>query len=321
VLGAVGGGYVLIGALDLLLVVFAQEDLGMAESGPGVLTTSIGVGAVISSLVSSRLVQRRRLAPLIIAGVAAVAAATAVLASVSVVAIAMILLPIVGFSRALVNLTTRMLLQRSAPPGTLAPMFAVVELLSGVGMLLGSIGAQGLIALRGAPAALFGLSGFFVLVLVLTWRPLRHADDGADVPVVAISLLRRLPLFAPLPPLAIEAVARSAVETPVAAGADVVIEGDAGDHFYAIADGTFEIVQHGDHVRTIGRGNGFGEVALLADVPRTATVTARTPGSLLAIGRAPFLEAVTGCDSSQRIAWTALEALGVATPDQQISDG
>jgi MFS family permease len=320
VLGAIGAGYVLIGSLDLLLVGFAREDLGMGDSGPGLLSTAVGAGAVISSLVAGRLVRRRRLAPLIVIAVVVITVAVVALGTSSVVWVALILLSVIGFSRALVNLTTRMLLQRSSPPGTLAPMFGLVELLAGTGMLFGAIATQALIVVNGAATALFGLGAFFLVVLVLAVRPLRHADDGADVPIVAISLLRRLPLFQPLTPLAIEAVARSAVEASVAAGTDVVSLGDVGDHFYAVTDGTFEVMRDGVCVRTFGRGEGFGEVALLANVPRTATVTARTAGSLLSIARAPFLEAVTGCDSSNRIAWTAMREWGVALPDPQVSD-
>ena len=320
VLAALGAGYVFLGSLDLLLVVFARNDLGMGESGPGLLSTSVGAGAVISAVVAGRLVRRPRLAPLISIGFAAITIAVVALGALSVIAAALILLPVIGFSRALVNLTTRMLLQRSAPPGTLAPMFALVELLSGIGMLLGSIAIQALIAVGSARTGLFGLGAFLVVVLALTLRSLRRADDGADVPVVAISLLRRLPLFQPLTPLAVEAVARCAVEMTVVAGTNVVSRGDAGDHFFAVADGTFEITRDGERVLSIGRGEGFGEVALLANVPRTATVTARTAGSLLSIARAPFLEAVTGCDSSNRIAWTAIREWGLDLADPQVSD-
>ena len=67
-----------------------------------------------------------------------------------------------------------------------------------------------LIAVQGVEAALVGLAVFFAVLLVLTWRSLRVADKSADIPIVAISLLRRIPTFAPLPPLSIETVAASA---------------------------------------------------------------------------------------------------------------
>ena len=160
-------------------------------------------------------------------------------------------------------------------------------------------------------SALIGIGVFFAALLVLTLRSLRVADDSADIPIVAIGLLRMIPTFAPLPPLAVETVARAAVEVPVEAGEVVMSEGDEGDQFYAVADGSYDVVVGGRHVRTVERGDGFGEIALLANVPRTATVTAHTAGSLLAIHREPFLAAVTGSELSRRAAWSTIREFGV----------
>ena len=226
-----------------------------------------------------------------------------VLGVVTTVVAALLLLPAIGFSRSLLDLTSRMLLQRSVQPSALAGVFGVLELLAGLGMLVGSIFCQVLIAVASVEVALVGIGLFFAVLLVATRRPLRSADDSADVPVVAISLLRRLSVFVPLPPIALEAVARAAVEVSVGAGQVVVREGADGDRFYAIADGVFDVVMGVEFVRSLGRGDGFGEIALLADVPRTATVTSRDDGALLAIERVPFLVAVTGTDASRQAAW------------------
>jgi CRP-like cAMP-binding protein len=129
------------------------------------------------------------------------------------------------------------------------------------------------------------------------------------VPVVAMSLLRRIPEFAPLPPLALEAVAREAAELRVDAGEIIIREGARGDRFFAVADGRFDVTIAGAFVRTLGRGHGFGEIALLADVPRTATLIARDDGMLLAIEREAFLVAVTGNEPSRTAAWRAIQSL------------
>jgi hypothetical protein len=204
-----------------------------------------------------------------------------------------------------------MLLQRATPPHSLAAIIGAIELFAGVGMLLGSVMSQVLIAVAGVDAALIELGAFFALLLVLTLRSLRRADDSADIPVVAISLLRRIPAFTPLPPLELETVARAAVEVPVEAGEVVMAEGDPADSYYAVADGAFDVTIDGRYVRTAERGGGFGEIALLANVPRTATITARSPGALLAIQRDPFLAAVTGSDASRRAAIGMARAVGV----------
>jgi hypothetical protein len=305
------GHFILIGALDLIVVVLAGDELDLGSAGPGLLQTSVGIGALLCALVSTALVRRDRLASLLIVSTAAIATASVFLGVVPTLATALILLPVVGFSESLLNLTSRMLLQRSTPPDATAGVFAAIELLMGIGMIVGSIGAQLLIAAGGADMALIGLGVFFAILLLFSWRSLGHADDNADIPVVAMSLLRRIPAFARLQPLALEAVARAATEVSVVSGEVVVREGEPGEIFYAVADGSFDISCKGVCVNTALRGSGFGEVALLANVPRTATITANRAGSLLAIHRVPFLIAVTGSDSSRQAAWGVIRTLGI----------
>ena len=311
VLAIAGGQYVLVGSLDLVLVVLAEKTLHMGASGPGALSTAVGAGALVCAITSTLLVRRPRLAPLLVATLAAVAVATISLGAAPTLALALVVLPVVGFSRALLDLTSRMLLQRATPPHSLAAIVGALELFAGVGMLLGSVMSQILIAAAGVKAALIELGGFVVVLLVLTVRSLLRADDSADIPVVAISLLRRIPAFAPLPPLELETVARAAIEVPVDTGEVVMAEGDPADSYYAVADGAFDVTIEGNYVRTAERGSGFGEIALLANVPRTATITARGPGALLAIHRGPFLLAVTGSDASRRAAIGMVRAVGV----------
>jgi CRP-like cAMP-binding protein len=114
------------------------------------------------------------------------------------------------------------------------------------------------------------------------------------VPIVEIGLLRLTALFAPLPAPELEGVARSLVHVTAPAGADVLVEGAPGDRYYAIAGGTATVTRSGRTVAALGRGDGFGEVALLRDVPRTATITATTDLDLYALEKADFLAAVTG---------------------------
>jgi CRP-like cAMP-binding protein len=79
-------------------------------------------------------------------------------------------------------------------------------------------------------------------------------------------------------------------EHPV--GEAIIREGEDGDTFYVIADGTVEVQVDGVVRRQEGAGEFFGEIALLRDVPRTATVTALTPVTTLELGREDFLSGV-----------------------------
>ena len=315
VLAAAMGQYVLVGAFDIILVVIAGEHLDLGAAGAGILTTMFGAGAFLSIGVAGRAVRRPRLAPQMLLALALIATACIAFGANITLLMAGLALPVLGCSRSLLDLMARVLLQRSAPPSQLASVFGALETSSGIGLIAGSLLAQ--IAVSGASVALVGVGCVYGVLAVSLIRPLRSADDGADVPVVAMSLLHRLPVFAPLPTLALEAVARSAIELPVAAGEVVIHQGDSGDRFYAVADGAFDVVMSAVLMRTVRRGEGFGEVALLADVPRTATVTATQPGHLLAIERGPFLIAVTGHDSSRQAAWGVVRSM---TFDNELPD-
>jgi CRP-like cAMP-binding protein len=96
-------------------------------------------------------------------------------------------------------------------------------------------------------------------------------------------------MLAALPEPVVERLAREAVDVSFRAGMPIVREGEAGDRFYVVRSGTVEIVG-----RTFGPGTGFGEIALLRDVPRTATAMAVTDAELVALERGPFVAAVTG---------------------------
>lgn len=311
---ATGTQSVLVGALDFLYVVIAIDVLDRGESWAGWLATAFSAGAALSALVAAIWLRTRRLAPLVAAMLAIIAIGCGVLAGFPVLVVALIALPILGFSRSLLDLASRMLLQRSVPPTELAGVFALVELQIGAGLLVGSIIAQMLVALGGAQLALGGLTVIFLAVLVLTRRPLRALDAATEVPVVAVSLLRRHPVFSPLPPLTLEAVALAAEERVVPAGTVVIAEGDPGDEFFVVADGVFDVSAGGVHLRQVERGDGFGEVALLVDIPRTATVRAVSDADVLVIPRTPFLVAVTGSDSSRSAAWGAMRALAYPEP-------
>jgi CRP-like cAMP-binding protein len=103
-----------------------------------------------------------------------------------------------------------------------------------------------------------------------------------------------LDLFASLPAPELEGLAARLTEVKAAPGTAIVTEGEVGHHLYVIEDGEAEVSRDGHLVATLGRGDYFGEIALLRHVPRTATVVAKTPATLLSLEREAFLEEVTG---------------------------
>jgi MFS family permease len=302
-LAVLGAQHVLMGTVGVMFVVLAADELDLGGSGAGVLNMAFGVGAVCSGVGASLVVGRSRLAPVVVISLAVAIAAVLALGLGPSIPMALVALPVAGFARSLLDVTARILLQRSAPPQYLASVFAFIEVLTSVGLAVGTAFAQITVAVVGAPSGLVLLAAALAAVLVLTVRQVWASDRSADVPVVAIALLRRMPVFSPLPPAALEAVARAGVEHAYAAGDVVIREGDVGDSYYAISAGEVEVTQRGVHLRRMRRGDGVGEIALLADVPRSASVVAIEPTRVLAIPRESFLLAVTGNDASLSAAW------------------
>ena len=251
---------------------------------------------------SPRLVGRPRLAGPLAGSIAVWSVAFLGLAALPGVGAALGLLLLAGGAEKSFDVTGRMLLQRVARPDALAGVFGLLEWLQNGGYAVGSLLAPALVALGGAPAAFIGVGAILPLTALLTGRRLLDIDRHATVPVVEVALLRSMPLFEALPPATLESLARALAPLTLSAGTDVIREGEDGDRFFVIADGEVDVVASGRHVSTLRRGDGFGEIALLHDVPRTATVTARTDVHLYALEREIFLVTLTGHAASHRSA-------------------
>ena len=132
------------------------------------------------------------------------------------------------------------------------------------------------------------------MLVATLWRRVGKLDDAATVPQVEIQLLRSIPIFTALPAPALEGIARELEPVSVPMGAIVFHEGDAGDRYYAVAVGSLAVSRSGVVVQTVSRGEGFGEIALIRDVPRRATITAVTDASLYALQKDLFVQTATG---------------------------
>lgn len=303
-----GTQHFLMGFIGPMFVILAVDELGMGGSGAGVLNIAFGIGALCSTVSATLLSGRGRLAPVVAVCLGATAASLIVIGALPTVAVALVALAAAGLSRSLLDVTARILLQRSAPPQYLANVFAFIEVLTSVGLALGTVAAQITVATVGPRWGLVVVGAVPAVVLATTARQLWQADQSADVPVVAIALLRTNAVFAPLPPAALEAVARAAVERHIDGGETLIRQGDVGDCYYAIASGSLEVRKDGEWVRTLTRSHGVGEVALLADVPRTASVVSVEPSVVFEIDREPFLVAVTGHEPSRDAAWRHIQS-------------
>jgi hypothetical protein len=200
-----------------------------------------------------------------------------------------------GSGHALADMAGRTLLQRIVPDPILARVFGVLEGLHQAGVAAGSAVAPLLLAVFGIRGGIL-VAGLLLPTAILILRGrIRSLDDRAKpIPERELEVLRSLDLFASLPAPELEGLAARLTEVKAAPGTAIVTEGEVGHHLYVIEDGEAEVSRDGHLVATLGRGDYFGEIALLRHVPRTATVVAKTPATLLSLEREAFLEEVTG---------------------------
>jgi hypothetical protein len=286
--------FVLIGSLDLLCVILALTILHLGAGGAGYLNAALGAGALLAGFVTAFLVGRSHLSRTLILSLTVSVGALALIAVIPRAAAAFILIATVGLAGTVFDITGRTLLQRAAPPDAIAGAFSIFEATTDFGLAAGAVLVRVGIAVGGVRAALVAPAVLAVLLVSGLWRQLLKIDAGATIPHVEIQLLRSLPIFAALSPPSLEGVARELESQQVPAGTVVITEGERGDHYYAVADGRLAVTRSGIDVGTVGRGDGFGEIALVRDVPRQATVTAVTDCLLFSLDKAQFVTTLSG---------------------------
>ena len=302
IVGLYGAQTLAAGILRVLLVVTALQVLDLGPSGVGFLNSAVGIGALAGMLVMLTLIGTSHLAAVFRVGILLWGVPLALLGIWPSVAAALVLLGILGVGNTLVDVAGLTLLQRAAPDEVRARVFGVLESVFLATIAIGAILAPLLTTVLGARGALIAAgSGLSVLVL-LFWRPLNAIDAAAPVPESELALLRVIPIFAPLPPMTLEQLASRLSHVSVPAGQVVFHQGEPGDLFYVIGEGEVAVALDGSPQVTLGRGAYFGEIALLRDVPRTATVTALTEVELYALERDVFIAAVTGHSPSAEAA-------------------
>jgi MFS family permease len=282
------------GTLYVLVVVLALRVLHSGNAGVGWLNTAMGVGSLVGAALVAVVARRRRLAGGFVAGTLLWGLPIAGAAALTSLPPALVLLALVGAGGVLVEVNGMTLLQRLTENELLGRIFAVLESLILAAMALGSVGAGFLVSWVG-PRAILVASGLFLPALVLPLLPtLRRVDAEAEPATEQLALLRAIGFLGQLPEPVLEQLAGAAVAVTAAPGQPVVAQGEVGHHFYVIAEGRAAVEVDGARERELGPGDFFGEIALLRDVPRTATIRADGELRLYAIGRTDFLVAVTG---------------------------
>ena len=293
---------VVAGALNVLVVISALKLLDLGESGVGLLNAAIGIGGLVGAIAAAALIGRRRMASGFGFGLVLCGAPLVLIGAHPSTTPALVFLAVLGVGVTIIDFSAVTLLQRAIHEDVLAKVFSVLQSLFVSSIGLGAALAPILVSSLGIRGALLSSGVVLPLLAALLWRHLTPLDasDGASDDLVA--LLRSIPIFQPLELPALERLARSVVPVDVAAGRKVVAEGEAGDRYYIVREGEMIVSVAGEAVRRLSTGEGFGEIALLRDVPRTATVRAERDSRLYAVERDHFLDAVSGSPSSRNAA-------------------
>lgn len=288
------------GALNVLIVVTALELLDLGERGVGFLNSAVGIGGLVGAVVTAALIGRRLSSNFVI-GIFLWGIPIALIGVFPEPGAALLFLALVGLGNTLVDVSAFTLLQRAVPDEVLARVFGAVQSLWVATIGIGAILAPLLIAAVGVRGALLVTGALLPVLATLARRRVAELDE-VPVPERELALLRAIDLFAPLPQPTLESLAQALHPVRLAPGEEIFRQGDVGDRYYVVAEGEVEIVVDGRVARVTEPGGYFGEIALLRDVPRTATVRAKTDVVLEALDRDDFIAAVTGHAASAETA-------------------
>jgi hypothetical protein len=298
---------VVTGALNVLVVVSALKLLDIGESGVGLLNSAIGIGGLIGALAAVSLFGRTRIALAFGTGLVLCGLPLIVIGAHPSTVPAIVLLAVLGVGVTIVDYSAITLMQRAIHEDELAKVFSVMQSLFVGSLGLGAALAPLLVSWLGIRGALLA-SGLVLPVLAgALWRRLVTLDSTVAPADEAIELLRSISIFQPLELPTLERLARSVVSLQVPAGEAIIVEGDHGDRYYVLRDGEVEVREGATPVARLYPGDGFGEIALLRDVPRTATVLATRDSELYALERTAFLDAINGSPSSRSAADAVIE--------------
>ena len=296
--GSVAGG-----GLGVLTVVIAVTTLGAGDAGTGFLNAGIGVGGLTGALLAGVFVLRPSLVGVLVVGSIVLAAGLAALGLAGSMPLAVLAIALAAAGALLVEVTSTTILQRAVPDEIRGRTLGVLATASTLAFAGGSLalpvladrfGIGTVLAATGASVAIAGIAGAALAA------PAARRSPGS-LAATRFAGLARLTLFSGVPVPTLEAMATRLVSVAARAGEVVIRQGDPADRFFVIASGTFEVTRREPgaamdaapaHLRTMGAGEVFGEIGLLRSTARTATVTAVTDGSLLALDGASFLELV-----------------------------
>ena len=285
--------------MQVLTVVLAIDVLMAGEAANGYLNAAIGIGGLIGAIASGVLVLRRNLAPPLLLGAVVFGTGLFVLGAVPVLAVAIVALVVAYAGAILLDVVLTTIFQRVVPDelrGRWTGVLASIFTLAGAG---GAFALPVLVVGLGAAPTLGSAAAVLIVAVVAGRLLIGDATVRRASPFEAtLAEVAKLPLFAGVSAARLEAALGRIREVPVKAGEVVVRQGDPADRFYIIESGSFVVTQVGAPgmspviLRHLSANEVFGELGVLREAPRTATVAAESDGLLLALDGNDFLKLV-----------------------------
>jgi MFS family permease len=290
------------GFADVIVVALALHVLELSDGAVGFLRAAWELGALVGGAGLVLLLDRGKLV-IAIAGGSVVVGLAAVLPGIwPHPPVAYLGWFAIGIGFVFVEVAAKTLMQRLGDDETMGRLLTLLQSGRLAAMALGSLCAIVLDEVLGTRGAIIVLGALMPAFVVLCWTRLRAYEVGAPVAAVPYRLLRHNSIFEPLPMATVERLSHDLTPIDFEGGVDVIVQGEQGDRFYLIESGQVEVFENGEFRRNEGLGESFGEIALLHDVPRTATVRTTEPTRLLQLEREQFLFAVTGHRRSTQVA-------------------
>ena len=281
------------GALNVLIVVVPLALLGLGSASVGWLTAVLGAGGVLGGLAATMLVGRRRMIPAMAAGLALWGLPLLVIGWQPYLATTVVGLLVLGLGNTITDVAGYALIGRSARDDLIGAVYSVHEAVRAIAIVVGAAATGAVVELWGTRAGLIA-AGAVLVVVAAAGELLRASEHSREPNPDYMLLIRASPLFGWLPPIAVARLASRLEPLDLGAGATLLHEGDPGDRAYLVEKGELVAEKGGLEIGRVPPGEIVGEIALLHDAPRMASVHAVTDTRLLAIDRDEFIAAATG---------------------------
>jgi MFS family permease len=277
------------GGIWTLILVLSDEAFGLGTEGSGFLNSVYGVGGVVGGLAAGYLASKVRLGPAVIWSIGAGAVVFICLGISPAGVLPFVIMFVVGILDIMVDVNGTTIIQTGTPEELLGRVFGAFDGVLILAMLAGALIVGPLIDLLGARTTTVVFAVVALVIFLLCLPRLRKLDRVLGVRM----FIRKVPVLSGLSHAVLEDLASRMTLEKVQDGTAVVSQGEVGDRLYIVKDGEAEVVARGDagqekKLATLSKNDYFGEIALLKDVPRTATVRAKSALALYSLEREDF---------------------------------